>query len=95
MTAKTEDPANDPRYLPEPGYGYGRTLGMTPPIKPPASDAGDALEGFDAYDAEFVYEHLVGLTVYPHKPEPWLSWDETVKFHKWLGEKIAGETSEP
>jgi hypothetical protein len=50
------------------------------------------VEGFDAYDAEFVYERLVGLTVYPHKSEPWLSWDETVAFHKWLGEKIAGET---
>jgi hypothetical protein len=48
-----------------------------------------SVEGFDTYNTEFVYEHGVGLTVYPRQPAgSWLSWDETVAFHEWLGQKI-------
>lgn len=47
-------------------------------------------EGFDAYSAEFAYEHQVGLTIYSRPSAPWLSWDETLALHAWLSEKIAG-----
>lgn len=55
------------------------------------ADPGPTLEAFDAYVAEIVYEHRIGLTIYPHEPDPlWLSWDETVALHAWLSEMLKG-----
>jgi hypothetical protein len=42
------------------------------------------LEGFDGYEVAFAFDWLTGLTIEPFKPMPWMSWDETVKFARWL-----------
>jgi hypothetical protein len=52
------------------------------------SDPTPEKEIFDAYTARFLYEHLVGLTIYPNGSSLWLSWDETVALYEWLGQKI-------
>lgn len=47
------------------------------------------LASFDTTDTEFVYEHMVGLTVHAHRAAPWLSWDETKALAEWLTAMIA------
>lgn len=47
------------------------------------------LASFTTTDTEFVYEHMVGLTVHAHRAAPWLSWDETKALAEWLTKMIA------
>lgn len=57
-----------------------------------AADPASTIEAFDAYVAEIVYEHRVGLIIHPHEPDPlWLSWDETLALHAWLSEMLKGK----
>lgn len=45
--------------------------------------------GLQLYDAEFIGEPGIGVTVIPNlKEHPWLSWKEVVDLHLWLGELI-------
>lgn len=57
------------------------------------ADPGPIIDAFDAYIAEIVYEHRVGLTIHPHEPDSplWLSWDETLALHAWLSEMLKGK----
>lgn len=58
---------------------------MSDNTKEPTTDT------FDAYQAGMCFEAGVGLTIQHHNPRSpkaggssWLSWDETVKFSRWL-----------
>lgn len=46
------------------------------------------LEDFHASAVEFVFEQGVGMTVYAHAVQPFLSWEETKQFSNWLAEQI-------
>ncbi len=43
---------------------------------------------WDAEAAGFVFEAGVGLTIADNSGTRWLSWDETVALHEWLGRKM-------
>lgn len=52
------------------------------------TDEGEVL-GLDAYQAQFVLEPCVGLTIYMEDSKGWLSWEETQQLAEFLRRHVA------